>query len=246
MEPRHVHVPARLNTESLTRFVDELDSAHADRQVSVIVLVGSKEIFCAGLDTDALLAESDREVRRRSIEGYQRCLLRTRFGSKPTIAVVEAQAQGGGVGIALASDFVLATEKASFALPEALFGLMPAMVMPFALERMSPQKARLWALSARGHGPEEALAAGVVDRVVEGSSLESALRRVVRELGRTRPLAVESLKAFSGRAGRLSLESALIEGGELTLEMSFDPAVANALETFREFGVIDWSEETFS
>jgi enoyl-CoA hydratase/carnithine racemase len=157
--------------------------------------------------------------------------------------VVDGPAQGGGVGVAAAADFVLASERSSFALPEVLFGLIPAMVLPVLLERIRPQLARRWALTAESQGPSEALAAGLVDRVVPSAELERAERRVVRELSRARPAAVRALSAYSARALELPLVEALAAGGELTLAASLEPAVGRALRSFREYGMVDWDEE---
>lgn len=243
METGRIQVPARLGAQSIAGFAAELEAAAANREVRVIVLEGSSEVFCRGLDTDELLQTSDPEVRLCAIEGFQRCLRAIRVGPKPTIAVVDAPAQGGGVGVAAAADLVLATERASFALPESLFGLIPAMVLPLLLERMRPQLARLWGLTAESHGAEEALAAGLVDRVAPHAELERAVRRAMRELGRPRPSGVAALRRFSARALELPLEQALAEGGALTLAASQEPAVVRALHDFREHGFIGWSDE---
>lgn len=242
MEPRTIHIPPRLGLDSVERLRRELNEANLDAEVGVLVLRGSQEVFCNGLDTDELLLGADHAARARAIEGFQAVLAGIRLGPKPTLAVVAGSALGGGVGLVAACDLALGSTAASFAFPEALFGLIPAMVLPLALERMRPQVARLWALTASRRSAEEALSAGLLDQVVEPARLERAVTRWVRQLSRVRPEGVRQLMTFSARASRLSIEEALAEGGRITLEASGDDAVRSALSSFREHGVFSWED----
>src|SRR5438477_5999325 len=89
-----------------------------------------------------------------------------RSNGKVTLAVVDEQALGGGVGLAAVCDYVLATERATFGLPELLLGLVPATIFPILLERMPPQRARRLALLGHTQNAAQASASGLVDEVV--------------------------------------------------------------------------------
>ena len=78
---------------------------------------------------------------------------------------MEGAARGGGVGLAAACDVVVASEDSSFALPELLFGLLPAVALPFLLDRISIQAIRLWALTGHSRSAAEAMADGLVDQI---------------------------------------------------------------------------------
>ena len=242
MEAGHIAVPGSLGLEAVEALAAQLATAISAANVSTIVLEGSSDAFCRGLDADALLATDDEEERRRAIEGYQACLRSIRLGPKPTLALVDGPALGGGVGIVAACDVAVATERASFAFPESLFGLIPAMVLPLALERMRPQQVRLWAITASSRTADEALAAGLVDQVVARDQLERAGKRWVRQLGRARPDGLAKLASFTARAAALSVEDALAEGGRITLAASGDPQVRKALRNFREHGLLSWED----
>lgn len=242
MEACRISLPAALGLDTVEQLARDLEQAATDTGVRVIVLQGTGDTFCRGLDADELIATEDEAERRRAIEGYQRCLRALRLGPKPALALVDGAALGGGVGLVAACDVAVATERATFAFPEALFGLIPAMVLPLALERMRPQVARLWAITASSRGAEEALTAGLVDQLVAHPDLERAGKRWVRQLGRARAEGLAKLARFSARAATLSLEDALLEGGAITLAASGDPEVRRALRAFREHGVLNWED----
>jgi enoyl-CoA hydratase/carnithine racemase len=110
------------------------------------------------------------------------------------------------------------------------------MILPLVLERMAPQKARLWAITASSRTAQEAFEAGLVDQVVPHERLERAGQRWARQLGRARPSGLDRLARFSAQATHLSLEDALAEGGRITLEATGDAEVRNALRSFRDHG----------
>ncbi len=242
MEARRIAVPATLGQQQVESLAADLAGAVADPQVATIVLEGTDEAFCRGLDADALLATDSEDERRRAIENYQACLRQIRLGPKPALALVDGPALGGGVGLVAACDVVVATNRASFAFPESLFGLIPAMVLPLALERMRPQQARLWAVTATSRTAAEALAVGLVDQVVPADKLAGTAKRWIRQLGRARPAGLAQLASFSAHVATLSIEDALAEGGRVTLAASGDPAVRKALHSFREHGTLAWED----
>jgi polyketide biosynthesis enoyl-CoA hydratase PksH len=84
-----------------------------------------------------------------------------------TVAVVDGRVQGGGVGIAAACDLVAGTPRAEFALPEALWALLPCSVLPFLLRRVGPQFARTMTLTTQPVPAGDALRHGLLDVLEE-------------------------------------------------------------------------------
>lgn len=238
---RHIPLPGTLGLVTVAGLADELESVQSDPSVRVLTLSGSEDAFCRGLDADELLDAATEAQRSRAITDFQRCLRAIRLGPKPCVALVDGPAQGGGVGLAAACDVVVATERATFAFPETLFGLIPAMVLPLVFERMTRQKARLWAITASSRTAEAALEAGLVDQLVPSDKLEHAGRRWAQQLGRARPTALAKLAGFSARAACLPLGEALAEGGRITLGSTADPEARKALRSFRDQGT--WEDE---
>lgn len=238
MSVHAIEVPERFDGGSLARFAEALEVAERDDTARVWVLRGTGEAFCRGMDLRAAIdAEDVAEGARR----YAMVLSALRNASRPTIAVVEGEALGGGVGIAAACDRVMATPSAVFGLPESLFGLVPAMVIPVLLERMTPQMVRLLALSGTTRTASWAHEAGLVDDVVDVRDLPLLLRARTRELGRAHPASVAALRVWIPRAMVLPTDEAIVEGAALLADRVHDPRTRAALSAFIEEGAMPWS-----
>jgi enoyl-CoA hydratase/carnithine racemase len=79
---------------------------------------------------------------------------------KPTVARVQGAALGGGVGLACACDIAIAADNASFAVSEARFGILPAVIGPYVVNAVGKRQARRLALTAARFGATEALGLG--------------------------------------------------------------------------------------
>jgi methylglutaconyl-CoA hydratase/polyketide biosynthesis enoyl-CoA hydratase PksH len=194
------------------------------------------------MDLELLVAEPDKD-QSETLSAYARCMERLRGSGKAVICVIDGEAIGGGVGLAAAADLVIASSQASFALPECVLGLIPAMVLPLLRERMPVQKARWMALSSRSVDAHEALAIGLIDELVEGPiELEQALRRTLKRLLRASPRAVAQLKRYASEIATLSRVDALDHGAGQTATDLLDPATIAALEGFMAGESPPWFE----
>lgn len=238
-----VQVPPVIHSDSLQYLIDHFREAADDERTRVIVLVGSAESFCRGLDLHALLTDRSQEPEddtarlTAATAGFARLLQDIRFAPRPVIAAVEGCAIGGGVGLVAACDIVLATQAATFALPELLLGLLPATILPLLLERMPAQKVRRLALLAESCPAAEARDLGLVDQVVPADGLERALRRTIRALLRLDPSAVGTLKQYSAEVTREGLAEALQRGAAMTANSLGDPAGKARIRAFLDEGV---------
>jgi enoyl-CoA hydratase/carnithine racemase len=240
MSVRHVRVPADLDGASIPAFVAALSSAQADAAVTTIVVEGGGGVFCRGMRLPAPDALLDVDGTKAGLVTFASALTTLRFSSTPTVAWVDGQVLGGGVGIAAACDVVLATERSSFSLSEVLLGLAPAAIFPLLLERLPSQKARRMALSARAHDAREACALGLVDEVIAEAEGAAALGRWDRLLARGERGAVAAIKGLGANAdGEPSLRAAIASGAGLTAAMLARPEVHSRLRAF-ESGELPW------
>jgi polyketide biosynthesis enoyl-CoA hydratase PksH len=159
----------RAGVVALQRTLDVVDSR---RDVRVLVIDHVGEWFCSGMDL-AEIGDVDAGTRR-----FFEVLQRLADGDVVTIAAVDGRAYGGGVGLVAACDVVLASPEATFALPEALWGLLPAAVLPFLSRRVGAGPARQMALTTRTVDAEHAARIGLVDEIVD------PLRRAVATTAR--------------------------------------------------------------
>ncbi|MCB9604794.1 MAG: enoyl-CoA hydratase/isomerase family protein, partial [Sandaracinus sp.] len=162
-----------------------------DRAPRVLVLEGAGEDFCAGLDLDAPEAVERAGEGIRALAAWLEALDRS---STIVIAAVRGRALGGGLGLVSVADVVLAAPDARFGLPEALVGLVPAVVLPYVARRMGIARARTLALTGATLDALEALRLGLVDEVHE--DLERALAKVVSRVSRADEGAVAAIKGL--------------------------------------------------
>lgn len=180
--------------------IGELDAAFAqlsdDAEVRVIVLAGDGKHFSAGADlawmqraSNASLAWNVDDARR-----FAAMLARIDACPKPTLARVQGAALGGGVGLACACDIAIAADNASFAISEARFGILPAVIGPYIVNALGKRQARRLALTAARFGAGEALALGLVQQVVPLAQLDAAVDATVLELLGGGPQAQREIK----------------------------------------------------
>ena len=238
MEPFRIRLPARLGAGSIADLERALrDAAAADARVWVLEGAGSG-VFCEGMDLGSVAGEQARG--REAVEGFGRCLRALVRAPRPTIAIVDGDALGGGLGIAAAADLTIASSRANVGLPEALFGILPAMIMPVLLTRMSQQNTRLLALSGSSRDAEWAARAGLFDRVVGPEALASATRRAQRDLSRVAPAVVSRLRVLVSEGSSRELDAALDHGVETAAATLADAEVRRTVTRFVEEGVAPW------
>ncbi|HZP49402.1 MAG TPA: enoyl-CoA hydratase-related protein [Vicinamibacterales bacterium] len=232
-----VRVPAALDAARVAELSDAVACASTDARSSVVLLRGADgTVFCRGVDFAAAAGGGDVSA---AIEQFDRTLAAIRHCSKPVICIVEGEAAGGGVGVAAAADVVVATPNASFALPELLFGLAPAIVLPYLAERMSIQKLRWLALTSERIDAATAAHLGLVDRVELPEHGDAVVAAWIARLRRLRPGAIADWKRMTARAP--SIGSA--EGRQATIAALGDPQVSGRLRRFADGGEPPWSTE---
>lgn len=122
-------------SELLSRLTNELNSLSKNNEVAVIILKSEGEkAFCAGASFDELIAIKNLEEGKQFFSGFANVINAMRTCGKIIIGRVQGKAVGGGLGLAAACDYVLATEFASIKLSELTIGIGPFVIAP-AIER---------------------------------------------------------------------------------------------------------------
>jgi len=164
-----------LNFAMIERIGDLLDEV-AQSSARALILIGAGErAFCAGADITEL---TGRELasQKEGAELGQRVFAQLDTLSVPSIAAISGFALGGGCELALACSFRLAGPRARFGLPEIKLGLIPGYGGTQRLPRLIGQSRALEIiLTGRMVSAQEALAIGLVNRIVEGDLLEEAI-----------------------------------------------------------------------
>ena len=195
--------------------IAELDAAFAqladEVDVRVIVLAGAGKHFSAGADLKWMqrASEASRDWNLEDARRFVAMLARVAACPKPTVARIQGAALGGGVGLACACDLVIAAQSASFAVSEARFGILPAVIGPYLVNAVGRRQAVRLALTSSRISAAEALQLGLVHRMVPDDGLDSAVDAVVNELLAGGPLAQREIKQLYAQlhAGPVSAET---------------------------------------
>ena len=176
-----------LGDQSFSALADRIEQANNDQQVRAIVLQGAGDrSFSAGVD----LAEM-KDLTPLQAEAFIRSLYRSTRGlltsPLPAIAAVQGPCLGAALELALACDLRIATEDATFGLPEVRVGVPSVIQASLLAPTIGLGRARALLLSGESVGAEEALRIGLVNKVVPNGRLEQAvLKSAQRFLGMSR------------------------------------------------------------
>jgi enoyl-CoA hydratase/carnithine racemase len=191
---------------------DELRRCDDDASVTAVVLTGSGETFCGGLDIGQIQAGADPMAFAAALIALLRLLPTL---GKPVLAAVNGDALGSGFALVCASDYAVTVPDALLGTPEASAGFWPMTAQVPLLHRLLPRHALQTILSGVPFDAEDALRVGAVNRIVKRAELE----RAVLEFGELAARAGDALAP--GRRSFYRL-----------LDASYDEALVNALDEF--------------
>jgi enoyl-CoA hydratase len=167
--------------------IDELDPRP---DVAAMVLTGAGETFCAGMDLKGFLAGENPAAGGRGFGGIAQ-----RPPATPVVAAVEGYALAGGFEIALACDLIVASEEATFGLPEVTRGLVAAAGGLLRLPRRIPYHLAMEIALTGGRVPAARLhQAGLINRLVPAGEALGAARALAAEVAANAPLALAATK----------------------------------------------------
>jgi enoyl-CoA hydratase/carnithine racemase len=191
-----------LNPEAATQFDACILRANQDPDCRVVVIASEGPKFCTGMDL--MSAHDDPSIAREGARAFASALLRICESPKPFVANVEGHVVAGGLGIIAACDIVIARRDVQMALTEAIVGMVPYLISPILLRRMTPGLFASLALSTRHLTAEEALHRGLVDEVCDSDN-QAALDRQLNRLHHCSPRALDKIKRVAHSAGNAAL-----------------------------------------
>lgn len=192
---------------ALREIFEKLDG---DANVRVVLLDAAGPVFCAGADLKERQGKDEAWVRQRRLasfaayEAIERC-------SKPVVAIVQGPAIGSGGEIAMACDFIVASDSVTFRFPEPQWGTVGATQR---LQRViGKRRAKELLFTGRTMPVEEAYALGLVARVVPADELAAGAEAIAATIAKAPPLAMTLTK----QAVDLGEEVALTTGIRIEL-----------------------------
>jgi enoyl-CoA hydratase len=153
---------------------DAIDAAAASDARALLITGAGENAFCAGADISELMGRSITDVREGARRG-QTTFAKLDELSIPSIAVINGFALGGGLELALACTFRVATAKARMGLPEIKLGLVPGYGGTQRLPRhIGEARAMELILTGRFVHTDEALDIGLISKIIDGDLMEGA------------------------------------------------------------------------
>jgi len=191
----------------------ELQRLERDERVRVVLLAGSGKSFSAGADLAWMrrMADYTREENLADALGLAGLMQTLNGLTKPTIALVQGAAYGGGVGLVACCDLAIAARRATFCLSEVKLGLIPAVISPYVVAAIGPRACRRYFLTAEPFDAAEAHRLGLIHEVVEDEAeLHGRASAATEFLLRNGPRAMATAKEQIAAVAGAPLDSGLI------------------------------------
>lgn len=194
--PAHNSLPGRL----LAQLRDAIRQAGANTECRVIILKsGGNRTFCAGASFDELMAISDFVAGKEFFLGFAQVINALRECPKFVIGSVQGKTIGGGVGLAAATDYCLATTFAAIKLSELAIGIGPFVVGPAVARKVGQSAFQQLAINATAFqtaewAREKGLFAEIFPDIEE---LDAAVLKLAQQLAQSSPEAMKELKRIS-------------------------------------------------
>ncbi len=199
-----------LNSETITELTKAVDDFGSDSAVRVIVITGSGDkAFIAGADITGFL-KLDKPGALAFADHGQRLMKTIEETPKPVIAAVNGYALGGGTELALACDFVYASDNAVFGLPEVSLGIFPGFGGTQRLNKVVGMNvAREMIYTGKKLKADEAYRVGLVNKVVAQASLMDEVMKVAASIIANSPHAIGIAKEVINQGATLPLDEGL-------------------------------------
>ncbi|MEO8401851.1 MAG: enoyl-CoA hydratase-related protein [Gammaproteobacteria bacterium] len=228
-----------INTTLLTELNQVLDAADKNPDWCIIVLSGQSGIFCTGMDFSEVSHSASYQTDDLiSASSYMNTLKRFATMSKVIVAEVDGQVMAGGVGLVAASDIVIATTRSHFTLSEALWGLLPANVLPYLIRRVGFQKAYWMTLTTQTLSATDAHAIHLVDEL---SDQADVLRKLIMRLARLDEQTITDMKKYFQKLWFINETMEQVAISELERLMA-EPRVRHNITRFMQEGKFPWEK----
>lgn len=190
-----------------------LERIAADPAVRVVMLTGQGGSFCAGADLAWMRRTADYTYEQNLADAQNLARLLHTLNSlpRPTLALVNGPAYGGGVGLIACCDIAIAADSAKFSLSEVRLGLIPATISPYVVRKIGEGNARRYFLTGEVFEAADAVKLGLVHEVVPVDELAEAAAWFFKRLREGGPQAQAAAKQLIARVSGAPLDEALME-----------------------------------
>ena len=197
-----------LNRQLMSEIRDCLKTFDEDENIRAIILTGGEKVFAAGADIKQMASATAMDM--LTIDQFS-TWDQIRKTKKPIIAAVSGFALGGGCELAMTCDMIIASETARFGQPEIKIGTMPGAGGTQRLTRaIGKVRAMEMVLTGKFITAEEALQAGLINRIVPVELLLDEATKLAREIAKQSPVAIRLAKEAVNQAFNSTLDEGLM------------------------------------
>jgi enoyl-CoA hydratase/carnithine racemase len=216
-----------LSPDMLEGLIAAFERARDEDEARCVVLASSHEkTFSSGASLGGFAGDTSLVEKHFGSERFVGLFKLIGALGKPTVCAADGHVLAGALGIALACDLIVASERASFGTPEINIGTFPFMIMALIYRNVPRKKANELLLLGERWTAQEALAAGIVNRVVAEGELDAAVGEWARKLASKSPVIMRLGKEAMRRQLDMPLDEALdYLRAQLTLAMSTEDIV---------------------
>ena len=206
----------------------------AGHDLGVVVLRATGRMFCAGGDVRAMADAPDRETLVAELAGtIHEALVGLRALPVPVVAAVQGPAAGGGVGLVLAADVVVASDRATFLAAYSAIGLSPDCgVTALLASVVGPRRAALFTLMGARLDAATALEWGLVSELCAGDHLDDRVGEVVAAIASAPRAAVRETTRLLRRAPDRAYADQLADEAETIARLSVTPEADALIRAF--------------
>lgn len=186
------------DSELIAELTGVFEELGKNAKVRFAVLFGHGKSFCAGGDLNWMRSMKDFGHEENIADSEKLAKMYATIGNftKPLIGIIHGAALGGGSGLAAVCDFVIAAEDAKFGFTEARIGILPAVIAPYAIEKIGVSAARAYFVSGMQFSAAIAKEIGLAHRVVAKENLDAARDEIIGEFLKAAPSATCNAKAL--------------------------------------------------
>lgn len=234
-----------LTRELLHELRGALECAIDSSGMRLLVLSGAGPAFCAGMDlgqmqeTAALPGAA--ELWRADTALYGDVIRLLLACPCPTLAVAQGPAIAGGMGLLLACDLAIASQSATFALPEPKRGITAAVVTPLLVQRVGVSTAAYLLLSGRAIDAERALQVGLCHQLFPPAALDEQARSLEQSILTGAPEALALTKQLLRQCASANVLSQLAQAEAVSAHARETAAAREGLQAFLEKREPAWS-----
>lgn len=229
--PAHNSLPGRLLAELKTA----IETAGQNDEVRVIILrSGGDRTFCAGASFDELMAIQDETTGKTFFLGFANVINAIRKCPKFVLGRVQGKAIGGGVGLASATDYCVATKFAAVKLSELAIGIGPFVVGPAVARKVGQSAFQQLAINATAlQSAEWAREKGLYTAVFDdATAMDEHLEELAQKLAKSSPEAMRELKRISWE-GTENWDELLDTRAAISGELVLSDFTRNAIAAFK-------------